>query len=120
MDKSSQNLKADGGKTNPLLLEKGMTLALMCVNRTLDYGAIKYEAHSWMRVPDAIQRYDAAARRHRQLRDTGQTHDDESGLPHLAHEIVCNLMVLELTIKQGQGVDWFSFNEPPTDHKGTE
>lgn len=117
MNKDAQHLKADGDKSNPLLLEQGMPLALMSVNRTLDYGAIKYEAHSWMRVPDAIKRYDAAARRHRRARDAGDMFDDESGLPHLAHEIVCNLMVLELTIKSDAGIDWYSFNTPPQDHK---
>ena len=112
-----QQFKADGGKTNPLLLEVGMAKALAAVNRTLDYGAIKYEAHSWMNVPDAINRYDAAARRHRNLRDQGQFTDYESGLPHIAHEIVCMLMVFELQIKRDPGWDIHEFNDPPQDHK---
>ena len=110
-------IKADDGKTNPLLLEVGMAKALAAVNRTLDYGAIKYEAHSWMNVPDAINRYDAAARRHRNLRDQGQVTDYESGLPHIAHEIVCMLMVFELQIKRDPGWDIHEFNDPPQDHK---
>jgi hypothetical protein len=117
MKNNSQNLKADGGKSNPLLLEQGMPHALEAVNATLDYGAIKYEAHSWKQVPDAIKRYDAAMRRHRRERDKGDNFDAESFLHHLSHEIVCGLMVLQLIIEQTPG-DYTAFNpNPPQDHK---
>lgn len=117
MTNASQHLKADGGKSNPLLLEQGMPDALEAVNATLDYGAIKYEAHSWKKVPDAIKRYDAAMRRHRRERDKGENFDAESLLHHLSHEIVCGLMVLQLIIEQTPG-DYTAFNpNPPQDHK---
>jgi len=114
---SGQRYKADAGKPNPLLLEQGCCKALQVVQRTLDYGAIKYEAHSWRKVPDGANRYDAAARRHRIARDTGRHIDAESGLHHLAHEIICNLFLLELLIEADPGVDWLSFRDPPQDHK---
>lgn len=124
MTKSDQEFKADGGKSNPLLLEQGFPFALERVNATLDYGAIKYEAHSWRNVPNGIERYDAAARRHRRARDKGEKNDHESYLNHRAHEIVCLLMAYELEIasyRNQLGVDVdadLRFNRnPPQDHK---
>ncbi len=121
--KSDQEFKADGGKSNPLLLEQGFSNALEHVNRTLDYGAIKYEAHSWRNVPNGIDRYDAAARRHRRARDQGEATDQESFLLHRAHEIVCLLMAFELELDDHErnGVDTRSYLEfntnPPQSHK---
>lgn len=124
MTKSDQEFKADGGKSNPLLLEQGFPFALERVNATLDYGAIKYEAHSWRNVPNGIERYDAAARRHRRARDKGEVRDDESYLDHRAHEIVCLLMAYELEVARRRssiGVDVSAdlrFNRnPPQEHK---
>lgn len=110
-----QSNKADGGKTNPLLLEQDMVNALQVVNRVLDYGAEKYERAGWMKVEP--QRYDAAARRHRRSRDAGEVCDRESGLLHMAHE-ACNLLFqIELLVRENPGVDFFSYNDPPQDHK---
>jgi hypothetical protein len=64
-----------------------------------------------------MHRYDAAARRHRIARDLGITHDPESGLAHLAHEIICNLFLLEMTIEGDPTVDWLKSLKPPLDHK---
>lgn len=115
--KSSQEFKADSGKSDPALLEKGMPRALEVCNDTLDYGCIKYEPHSWMNVPDAIRRYDSAARRHRRARDMGETHDVESYIMHLGHEIICNLFVLELMLRKDPSLR-VPFNaNPPQGHK---
>ncbi len=116
--KTDQEFKADGGKPNPTLLEVGCTRALRAVQATLDYGNIKYEAHSWKKVPDGEARYDAAARRHRIARDMGELQDEESWLPHLAHEIVNNLFLLEMMILARPNKAYTRFNpEPPQDHK---
>ncbi len=116
--KSSQEFKADAGKPNPTLLEKGCPKAIAVVQATLDYGNLKYEAHSWKKVPDGVERYDAAARRHRNLRDQGETHDVESWLPHIAHEIINNLFLLEMMIEADPGCQWKTFNpNPPQSHK---
>jgi len=118
--KTDQEFKADGGKPDPTLLEIGCAKALRSVQATLDYGRIKYEPHSWKKVPDGIARYDAAARRHRIARDIGESHDWESWLPHLAHEIINNLFLLELMIQRDPRCTWAKFNpNPPTDHKDT-
>ncbi len=116
--KTDQEFKADAGKPNPTLLEKGVARATAVVQATLDYGNLKYEAHSWKNVPNGIERYDAAARRHRNLRDQGETHDVESWLPHLAHEIINNLFLLEMMIADDPGCQWKTFNpNPPQEHK---
>ena len=138
--KSDQEFKADGGKTQPDLLEQGFPRALRIVQATLDYGKKKYEAHSWQKVPDGLARYNSAARRHRQARDLEalpaddfhavlEATDEESGLPHIAHEVVCLLMMIELDL--AANVDITAANntlsalisrmkEPPTAHKAVD
>jgi hypothetical protein len=109
MDAHSQAFKADAGKPNPLLLETGCPRALLAITRVLDFGALKYEAHSWQGVE--VERYNAAARRHRLARDLGEERDPESGLLHLAHEAANLLFQLELKCRE-VGVDFMGFNEP--------
>ena len=125
----SQRYKADAGKTQPDLLQIGMQRAFRIVQATTDYGAQKYEAHSWRNVPNAKERYLKAAERHRQDRLLAQTDtnfnclanlDIESGLPHIAHEVFCLLAIMELELAEHPEYyleDICKFNEPPTDHK---
>lgn len=109
--------KWDGGKTNPSLLLEGVPLALALVTRTLDYGYAKYQdAHGWSRVPNAIVRYTSAGYRHLLKKLTGETHDDESGLLHDAHEIINKLFVLELRLRDMSTEDRakeMTYKEPP-------
>lgn len=109
--------KWDGGKTNPSLLFEGVPLALALVTRTLDYGYAKYQdAHGWSRVPNAIVRYTSAGYRHLLKKLTGETHDDESGLLHDAHEIINKLFVLELRLREMSTEDRakeMTHREPP-------
>lgn len=120
---SDQRYKADAGKPDHSLLECGFPIALAFVQATLDYGAKKYEAHSWRNVPDASRRYDKAARRHRVQRDrAGEllATDDESGLPHVAHELFNLMAQIELYFQDMPQVDPYKFtayNEPPQEHK---
>lgn len=114
---TAQEFKADGGKSNPCLLEVGCPRAIRAVGAVLDYGAQKYAPHSWQNV--AVDRYDAAARRHRIDRDMGLLRDDESGLLHLAHEATNILFQLEMKCRE-VGVDFTSFNPPPQDHKSAK
>lgn len=113
----NQEFKADGGKTNPLLLERDMAQALDLVNRVLDYGAEKYEATSWKRV--APERYEQALRRHRRDRDLGEDFDRESGLLHLAHEACNALFLLQMAVEGGKyaGIDLSAYKKPPLNHK---
>jgi len=132
-----QKFKADAGKAMPDLLEMGFPRALRLVQATLEYGAQKYEAHSWRKVPDAMARYNRAGRRHRQDRDLVarpedkfyavlEACDNESGIPHIAHEIFNLLCMIELDIQeyeQGGGdvtslmAKLTAFKPPPTAHK---
>ena len=120
---NDQRFKADGGKTRPLLVERGFARALRLVQATTDYGALKYAANSWRAVEDAVNRYEEAGARHRQQRvlDGGGIHslDAESGLPHIAHELFCLMATIEKQLEEAH-VDveeLCEFNPPPIDHK---
>lgn len=131
---SDQQFKADAGKAKPDLLEVGFPRALRLVQATLEYGSIKYEAHSWRNVPDALERYSRAGRRHRQERDLAanpaqgfhaicEACDEESGLPHIAHEIFNLLAMIELDLQSAPNPNKVlqellaEMKEPPQDHK---
>lgn len=130
--KSDQEFKADAGKSDPTLFDLGFPLAREFVQATLDYGAIKYEAHSWRKVPGAFERYAKAGARHRQQRMIAQMYDKkfgfiapdhESGLPHIAHELFNLMAQIELFIAANPALDFkgmLTFNQPPQDHKQTE
>jgi len=134
MSKTDQEFKADAGKAMPDLLEEGFPKALRLVQLTLEYGAQKYEANSWRNVPDGMNRYNRAGRRHRQDRDlTTSPGDDfhavlescdiESGIPHIAHEIFNLLCMIELDFQDHPNPDKVlqliidGMKTPPTDHK---
>lgn len=62
------------------------------VNDVLKFGAQKYAVDNWKIVPDAVDRYRAAARRHALAMltdDDVHAVDPESGLPHWAHALTC-------------------------------
>jgi len=129
---SDQKYKADAGKAKPDLLFMGFARALRLVQATLEYGAQKYEEHSWRIVPDAESRYFRAGERHHQARliwahgqftPTIEFLDEESGLPHIAHEVFNLLCLMELALQNTADPDGLlkqlcTFNPPPLDHKG--
>jgi hypothetical protein len=126
---TDQKFKADAGKADPTLFDEGFPIARMFIQSTLDYGAIKYEAHSWRRVPGAFKRYGKAGARHREERMLAQMRnpehgfmalDYESGLPHIAHELFNLMAQIELYVAANPGIDFkkmLKFNQPPQDHK---
>jgi hypothetical protein len=57
------------------------------VVQVLTFGAHKYGANNWKHVPEAQERYFAAALRHLVAWKSGEVLDPESGLPHLAHAV---------------------------------
>lgn len=63
------------------------------IARVLEFGALKYSANSWQDVPDAMNRYIAAMRRHLCAIQKGELTDQDSGLPHSAH-MSCNAMFI--------------------------
>jgi hypothetical protein len=128
---TDQKFKADAGKADPTLFDEGFPIARMFIQSTLDYGAIKYEAHSWRKVPGAFKRYGKAGARHREARMLAQMRnrdhgfmalDHESGLPHIAHELFNLMAQIELYVAANPAIDFNSmleFNQPPQEHKQT-
>lgn len=77
-------------------------IAELEVAKVLEYGARKYDPDNWRKVEGARNRYYAAARRHLNAWRTGEYHDLESRLPHLAHAITSLMFILELEMEQSQ------------------
>lgn len=106
-------MKFDTGKLCYTPLMRGLALPLRAVAAVLSYGKQKYAEDSWQEVPDAKNRYENAYYRHMNARLSGETYDEESGLPHMAHEL-CNLMfMLWFAIKDGSITNITEFNPPP-------
>jgi len=98
-------LKYDAGKPQYRLVFEGLPLTLQAVGDVLDFGAKKYQAHSWQHVENGIDRYNDAAARHYLARLRGEENDPESGLPHEYHELVNRLFVLELKLREKKDAD---------------
>lgn len=88
---NQEGRKADAGKPRPSLLP---WRAIQQIVAVLEFGAAKYGADNWQRVPEARQRYFDAAMRHLLAWWDGERMDAESGLPHLAHAGCCILFLL--------------------------
>lgn len=71
------------------------TGAIRSVVKVLTYGARKYAPGNWAVVPNARERYYAAALRHVTAWWDGEKLD-ESGFPHLAHAVCCLLFLMSL------------------------
>lgn len=93
-------MKFDGGKPRVELLLQGMPNVLLGVSEVLTFGANKYAAHSWQKVPEGVNRYEAAAMRHKLARMKGEELDSESKLHHIYHEICSLMFVAELLQKE--------------------
>jgi hypothetical protein len=92
--------KNDQGKPNLHLLHSGFPRVLWALAEVLSFGAEKYSANGWQKVPNGRERYQAAAGRHQAQRFMGTEKDDESGLWHEAHELTSRLMAFELFLKE--------------------
>lgn len=91
--------KFDGGKPRAdLLLD--MAQALMAVAEVSTFGAEKYAAHDWLKVPNAKERYMAALWRHL-LQSNSERFDPDSKLDHYAHVAWNALAILELARRGG-------------------
>jgi hypothetical protein len=91
--------KHDKDKPDFTLLPWG---AIRSIVKVLDFGKQKYSHDNWKIVPDAKNRYLAAAFRHITAYAEGQTHDEDSGLHHLSHACCCLLFILHFD-KEGKG-----------------
>ena len=108
-----KGMKYDSGKLLFRPLMGGLAVALTAVAAVLSYGAQKYKVDSWQTVPEGRERYEDAYYRHQMARQMGEVYDDESGLPHMAHEL-CNLMFMFwFDFKSGVFSNITKFNPPP-------
>lgn len=81
------------------------TRTLYAIIDVLEYGAKKYEAENWRKVPDARKRYYDAAMRHINDWWMGETHDNGeggSGHHHLAHAACCLVFLLTVDLEGEQ------------------
>lgn len=88
---TQEGRKSDAGKPRLSLLPWRAVQQIVAV---LEFGAAKYGADNWQRVPEARQRYFDATMRHLLAWWDGERLDAESGLPHLAHAGCCILFLL--------------------------
>lgn len=93
--------KFDDGKPRYHLMPRRAEREVVNV---LTYGAVKYDEQNWRHVQPLNERYYSAARRHMDAFLTGETHDPESGLHHLAHASCCLLFMLENDLQAMDGV----------------
>lgn len=78
--------KDDQFKTRLDLIPPEVILEL---GKVLTFGATKYDANNWQKLPDFEDRYYAAALRHLMAWRLGQNFDEESKLLHLSHALCC-------------------------------
>jgi hypothetical protein len=64
------------------------------VVKVLSMGAKKYSRANWVMVPDAKNRYFAAAMRHLRAWQDGEKSDEDSKLNPLAHAMCCLIFLL--------------------------
>lgn len=95
--------KVDAGKPRPGLVLGAFSGALLEVTKVGTFGAQKYTDHGWLTVPNGFNRYEDAQMRHALYRHSGESHDPDSGLLHLAHEAWNALAKLELYLQSKRG-----------------
>jgi hypothetical protein len=69
--------------------------------KVMTYGANKYGDTNWKKLPDADNRYFAAAMRHITSYRLGENTDTESGLPHLMHAAISLVLMHEHSRNNG-------------------
>ena len=89
-------LKFDGDKLRPDLIPVSAMTALAEV---LTFGARKYKPNNWRNCKD-LDRYKGALMRHWMAYMAGESHDQESGMPHLWHLITNASFLIELDESQ--------------------
>lgn len=96
----STEAKFDAGKIRPTLVHPSLIMAVATVR---EYGCKKYrDPENWRRVE--IDRYKNAMYRHWLAYLSGETHDPESGLPHLWHCATNLDFMIELEREQDEAL----------------
>ena len=90
-------MKFDDNKLLYSLIPPSATKALAEV---LSYGAQKYAPNNWQLVDNGEVRYMDALFRHLEAFRSGETHDPESGLHHLAHVLTNTAFLHYLNTKE--------------------
>ena len=90
-------MKFDNDKLLYSLIPTSATKALAEV---LTYGAKKYAPNNWQLVDNGEVRYMDALFRHLEAFRSGETHDPESGLHHLAHVLTNTTFLHYLNTKE--------------------
>lgn len=85
-----EGLKLDADKAPWQLLPMGPIADIVHV---LKFGAVELAPGNWTQVPEPMERYYAAAMRHLAAWGQGESHDQESHLPHLAHALCCLVLL---------------------------
>lgn len=76
--------------------------ALDAIGEVMAFGAEKYDSHNWRKGYEWSKSY-AALMRHMTAHWDGETFDEESGLPHLAHAGCHITFMLTWLDEQGEG-----------------
>ena len=94
----SVGMKFDNGK---LLYSLIPPETLQALAEVLTYGANKYAPNNWQLVENGETRYLDALFRHLEAFRSGETHDPESGLHHLAHVLTNVAFLHYISTKKG-------------------
>lgn len=113
MNTNNEGKKYDKDKLKVELLYKDLVAELESVAQVLTFGSNKYGARNWQNLPNAKERYFAAAIRHMNSWVRGDLKDLESGLPHLSHAITCLLFISYLDGVNINSSDLLEYNSGP-------
>lgn len=102
----TRTVSATGGEkgVKPERFSLMPTKGLAAIARVFGFGAQKYADHNWRRGYEWSKSLDALERHFQAFKD-GETYDEESGEPHLAHAGFHILVLLTWLEEQGEGVD---------------
>lgn len=92
----SEGRKDDEGKLRWDLLPLNL---IEKVVEVYTFGVTKYEANTWQNLKDGYNRCKAAMFRHLVAHERGETVDDESGLPALAHMVWNAIAMMHFAMK---------------------
>lgn len=87
--------RKDQGKLPIAEITNQFPHALEELAKVIAFGERKYKRHSWVKVPDFINRAENSAQRHGIARAKGINIDPESECLHLAHQVWNYLAMLE-------------------------
>ena len=101
-----KGLKFDEGKPLVGTMLNVFPYALMEIGRVIEFGTHKYPSPiNWRLVENGQKRYQDALMRHLLKHNQGKEIDEETGKAHLAHVAWNALAILELYLREKEGVN---------------